>query len=72
MILELKDKMAKIGGTSTGPVSIGLTNINEALEALQALGFARNAAEKALIRISKELGDSATTESLIKNSLKLL
>ncbi|MBO6518293.1 MAG: Holliday junction branch migration protein RuvA [Bacteroidia bacterium] len=72
MILELKDKMGKIGGGVSASSSPELSNINEALEALQALGFARNAAEKAILKISKELGDSATTENLIKNSLKLL
>ncbi len=72
MILELKDKMAKLGGNISPIGRATNSNINEALEALQALGFARSSAEKALIRTSKDLGESATTENLIKNSLKLL
>ncbi len=72
MILELKDKMGKIGSGIGTMATAETSQINEALEALQALGFARNSAEKALIRTSKELGQSATTESLIKHSLKLL
>ena len=72
MILELKDKMSKIGGDPSAYLIGNHNNINEALEALMALGFARNAAEKAVIKTSKDLGDDATTESLIKNSLKLL
>ncbi len=72
MILELKDKIGKLGGDITTTANATNTAINEALEALQALGFARAAAEKALLRTSKDLGGDATTESLIKNSLKLL
>jgi Holliday junction DNA helicase RuvA len=72
MILELKDKIGKLGGDITTTANNSNTAINEALEALQALGFARTAAEKALLRTSKDLGGDATTESLIKNSLKLL
>ena len=72
MILELKDKMQKLGGDIPNIASAGNKEINEALEALMALGFARNAAEKVVIKVSKDLGNSATTESLIKNSLKLL
>lgn len=72
MILELKDKMTKLGGDVTATHLSKNNHFNEALEALQALGFGRLAAEKAILKISKELGDSATTESLIKNSLKIL
>ena len=39
---------------------------------MQALGFVRAIAEKALMRVSKEQGDSATTESLVKDAFKYL
>ncbi|MFT5724254.1 MAG: Holliday junction DNA helicase RuvA [Bacteroidia bacterium] len=72
MILELKDKMTKLGGDISTTGISNNTNLNEALEALQALGFSRLAAEKAVLKISKDLGAGATTENLIKNSLKIL
>ncbi|MFM9945631.1 MAG: Holliday junction branch migration protein RuvA [Bacteroidia bacterium] len=72
IILELFDKMGKIGGgsgTSPGMVS---SAFDEALQAMQALGYARATAEKALMRVSKEQGESATTESLVKDAFKYL
>jgi Holliday junction resolvasome RuvABC DNA-binding subunit len=39
---------------------------------MQALGFVRAIAEKALMRVSKEQGESATTESLVKDAFKYL
>ena len=72
MILELKDKMTKLGGSVKGELTGSSSNHTEALEALTALGFGRSAAEKALLRTSKDLGSGASTEDLIKNSLKLL
>jgi Holliday junction resolvasome RuvABC DNA-binding subunit len=42
------------------------------LEALIALGFAKPAVNKILMRISKESGNNLTTEELIKKSLQLL
>ena len=72
MILELKEKMTKLGGEVSSAGTSTHNQFNEALEALQALGFGRLAAEKAILKISKELGNEATTEKLIKNSLKIL
>jgi holliday junction DNA helicase RuvA len=72
MILELKDKMTKLGAQVSTLGASTNNQINEALEALQALGFGRLAAEKAIIKISKDLGPNSSTENLIKNSLKIL
>jgi Holliday junction resolvasome RuvABC DNA-binding subunit len=36
------------------------------------LGYQKASAEKALIKVSKEIGGMATVEELIKNSLKIL
>jgi len=44
----------------------------QALLALTTLGYARQAAEKALLKVTKELGSEATVEDLLKNSLKIL
>jgi Holliday junction DNA helicase RuvA len=74
MIIELKDKMMKVGlesvtpGSSVRPVSeIGA----EAAAALQQLGFQRSAIEKVLSRLNKE-NPAYSLEELIKLSLKIL
>jgi holliday junction DNA helicase RuvA len=71
IILELKDKVTKSGGHE---INLGGINNNlreEALSALLALGFPRNAAEKA---INQAAGTDAlvNVEALIKKALKLL
>jgi Holliday junction DNA helicase RuvA len=73
IVLELRDKL--MGGKK----SIGLPNnsgvsdhFSEALSALTTLGYPKANAEKALMKVSKDLGGTATIEELIKNSLKIL
>lgn len=74
MIIELKDKMMKVGlesspsGSSLQPVSETGT---EAAAALQQLGFQRSAVEKVLARLQKE-NPSYSLEELIRHSLKIL
>lgn len=41
-------------------------NFSEALSALTTLGYVKANAEKALMKVSKELGGTATIEELIK------
>ena len=72
LILELHDKIGKLG---EGAVMIdGKVNnaFEEALQAMMALGYVKATAEKALLRVSKELGENATTESLVKDAFKYL
>jgi Holliday junction DNA helicase RuvA len=71
IILELKDKVSK--HAITGNISGGKHNNNreEALSALLALGFARNAAEKALDQAASDPNINGV-EGLIKKALKLL
>ncbi|MCB9252067.1 MAG: Holliday junction branch migration protein RuvA [Flavobacteriales bacterium] len=72
LILELYDKAGKLG-TGAEIFNTESGNIfNEALQAMQALGYSRMAAEKALARVQKEQGDAATTESLVKLAFKYL
>jgi Holliday junction DNA helicase RuvA len=73
IVLELRDKL--MGGKK----SMGLgsntgvsDHFTEALSALTTLGYPKANAEKALMKISKDLGGTATIEELIKNSLKIL
>ncbi len=74
IVLELRDKMT--GGKKSGLGSMidpsKIDAITEALTALTILGYQKASAEKALIKVSKEIGAMATVEELIKNSLKIL
>jgi Holliday junction DNA helicase RuvA len=72
LILELHDKFGKLGASGGLPLTAISSAFDEALQALQALGFVRATAEKALMRVSKDQGDSATTESLVKDAFKYL
>lgn len=73
IVLELRDKMT--GGKKTMAVGLqsGVSDhFLEALAALTTLGYQKANAEKALMKVSKDLGGTATIEELIKNSLKIL
>ncbi len=75
IIIDLKDKVLKLEGDGI----VGTANITapktqekeEALSALQMLGFKKNSVEKVLAKILKEKPD-ASVEELIKLSLKQL
>jgi Holliday junction DNA helicase RuvA len=71
IILDLKDKVLKL--YDLGEVSIPGYNTNkeEALSALEVLGFNKKLAEKVVDRIVKET-PSATVEAIIKQALKNL
>ncbi len=71
IIVDLKDKIDAIPGSSDISLGLNNTNRNEALSALVSLGFDKKAAEKALDKIIKEQGDLAV-EILIKEGLKSL
>ena len=71
VILDLKDKIVKIYGMDEVSVPQYNTNREEALSALETLGYTRKQSEKVIDRIMKEDPD-ATVETLIKLSLKKL
>ena len=73
IIVELKDKVIKFEGTSSSTVKrTNITaDIEEAIGALQTLGFSPASAQKAVIEISKE-NPSITVEDIIKLALKML
>ncbi len=73
VIVELKDKAGKAIWSKTPKISASY-NINrqEALSALIALGFPKNAADAVLDKVIKADGVNVTVEDLIKRSLKLL
>lgn len=72
MILELQDKLKKEGPDSLISMPSNNTAREEALSALVMLGFAKNAAEKALDSIIKSGAEDVSVEVLIKTALKSL
>ncbi|CAN5255920.1 Holliday junction branch migration protein RuvA [soil metagenome] len=71
VILDLKDKVLKVFGEGEVFASQSNTNKEEALSALETLGFARKPAEKVVDRIMKQSTDP-TVETIIKLALKNL
>ena len=74
IVLELRDKLGS-GRKSSSMQLVGGGNSDQyeqALLALTTLGYARQAAEKALLKVTKDLGSEASVEDLLKNSLKIL
>jgi len=71
IILDLKDKVLKLYDMEELSVSGYNTNKDEALSALEVLGFNKKLAEKAIEKIVKET-PAATVEAIIKQALKNL
>lgn len=71
IILDLKDKILKVYGDDEVFVPQGNTNREEALSALETLGFTRKQSERVIDKIMKEATDTSV-ESLIKQALKNL
>lgn len=72
VILDLKEKVLKVFGEGEVFISQSNTNKEEALSALETLGFARKPAEKVVDRIMKESTEDPTVETIIKLALKNL
>jgi len=71
VVLDLKDKIIKVYGSLPNSSKSSNTNRNEALSALETLGFARKQAEKACDAVLKQQ-PQATIEEIIKQALKNL
>lgn len=71
VILDLKDKVLKIYDIDEVSVSKGNTNKDEALSALEVLGFIKKQAERVVEKIVMVEPD-ASVESIIKQALKKL
>jgi Holliday junction DNA helicase RuvA len=71
VILDLKDKILKVYDMSSESAVQSNTSKEEALSALETLGFARKQAEKVCTAIVKEKPD-ASVETIIKEALKKL
>lgn len=72
VILDLKDKVLKVFGEGEIFVSQSNTNKEEALSALETLGFVRKSAEKVVDRIMKSATEDPSVETIIKLALKNL
>ncbi|WP_395042989.1 Holliday junction branch migration protein RuvA [Flavobacterium sp.] len=70
-ILDLKEKVLKIYDLDEVSLSQNNTNRDEALSALEVLGFVRKASEKIVDKVINENPD-ATVEVIIKQALKNL
>ncbi|MDA9215608.1 Holliday junction branch migration protein RuvA [Flavobacteriaceae bacterium] len=71
VLLDLKDKILKVYGLDDVSMVSSNTNKNEALSALDTLGFTRKQAEKVCDAVIKEY-PQATIEEIIKQALKKL
>lgn len=71
VIIELKDKVLKLYDLEEVSLMQNNTNKDEALSALEVLGFVRKIAEKVVEKIARENPD-ATVEFIIKQALKNL
>lgn len=71
VVLDLKDKILKVYGLSSISAGTNNTNKNEALSALETLGFVRKQSEKVVDTIVKE-NPQASVEMIIKQALKNL
>lgn len=71
MVLDLKDKVLKIYDLEEVSADSNNTNKEEALSALETLGFTRKQAEKVCTQVVKDNPD-ASAEAIIKLALKKL
>ena len=71
VILDLKDKVLKVYDIDEVSVNRNNTNRDEALSALEVLGFAKKQSERIVDKIVSQQPD-ATVESIIKEALKNL
>jgi len=71
IILDLKEKVLKVYNLDEVSLLESNTNKDEALSALEVLGFARKTAEKVIDKIIRDI-PNASVENLIKQALKNL
>ncbi|MFK8268835.1 Holliday junction branch migration protein RuvA [Capnocytophaga cynodegmi] len=72
VILDLKEKMVKLQDFEDVSVTAPNTNKEEALAALEVLGFARKQSEKVVDKIVKSASGEISVEEIIKQALKNL
>lgn len=70
IVLELRDKVGKIGAGINNEPLISNTLEQDALNALIALGIARNTGEQAIAKVRKNQPEIQKIEEIIKQALK--
>ena len=71
VIIDLKDKVLKIYDIDDSITTSNNTNKDEALSALEVLGFAKKQSERVVVKILSQIPD-ASVELIIKEALKNL
>lgn len=71
VVIDLQEKVQKMYGMEDLSVTVNNTNAEEALSALEVLGFVRKTAEKVVNKITEQQPE-ATAEQIIKLALKSL
>ncbi len=72
LVIDLQDKLKNTGDTyATGGTMLKSVAVDQAVSAMLALGFSKNDAEKAIIKLKQQNPDY-TVEQLVKNALKIL
>lgn len=73
LVLELKDKLGKIGLENVSPFAMNLPGVEkDAIAALMGLGIARQMAETAIKKVSDSGKETLSLEDIIKQALKNL
>lgn len=72
VVLDLKDKMLKLQDFADAPISAVSNHKEEALAALEVLGFVRKQAEKVVDKIVQVAPEALSVEDIIKQALKSL
>lgn len=76
IILDLQNKLTKEGlieaDDNASDQHLSNKTYEDALSALQMLGFAKGAAEKAISKVMKSEGNELSVEQLVKESLQVL
>jgi holliday junction DNA helicase RuvA len=70
VILELKEKVAKVIASAGISAHVRITQVEEAIMALEALGYSRYEAKRAVDTVIKEIGTQQTSETIIREALK--
>jgi Holliday junction DNA helicase RuvA len=71
VIIELKDKILKVYDIEEGAFNLNNTNKDEALSALEVLGFPKKQSERVVDKILSDQPE-ANIENVIKEALKIL
>jgi Holliday junction DNA helicase RuvA len=70
LVLELKEKVGKISTLAAVRDKTGVSKFDEAIMALEALGYTRYDAKRLVETAARDLGGKASTEEIIREALQ--